>query len=216
MMTALTLWSPFPEDGPTEPDPVPWHGGEEDEPTLVRGRAAAHRPIAADIECLALPAGLREDMLLLGARPKGYEQTRIWLVRLARDLAQDYREQFGIELRTNASSLEQVQRHLAAGMTPAFSGSARPRDPRAVAREVVRHGALLGEILARALDGSWADLSGDLAGEWEMVIPDAGTVRPIERVSRFVQEGMRGEDLVAFYLDLYGRTRGARSSGIYG
>jgi hypothetical protein len=213
-MPALKLWSrPPPDDEPTHPDrDAPGLRVENvdeldaEEPTLVRQPRPYVRPLPEEVERLAFPRGITDETLIVGTRPNGYAQMRAWLVRLARDVGREYRERYGVVLRTNASAIEQMQRHL--------MGGGLPRDPRALGREIVRHGALLGEILARSLDASWTDVPPDLPATWEMFVPPASVVRPVARVNLFLQEGMRGEDLVAFYLELYTRARGARESGI--
>jgi hypothetical protein len=68
--------------------------------------------------------------------------------------------------------------------------------------ELMRHGALLSETLARSLGGVWADVTVDEPGRWAMALYPDIRVWPIGRVYRFFQQGNGETDLVAFYLDL--------------
>jgi hypothetical protein len=74
--------------------------------------------------------------------------------------------------------------------------------------ELLRHGALLSEIIARALGGAWVDVGPSECGYWAMLVPPATRCWPIGRVYRFVALGNRERDLVAYYLDLDKRARG--------
>jgi hypothetical protein len=78
-----------------------------------------------------------------------------------------------------------------------------------VAWELRRHGALLSEIIARALGGGWVDVGPSEPGYWAMVVPPSTRTWPIGRVYRFVALGNRERDLVSYYLDLEARVRQA-------
>jgi len=186
-------------------DRLPWH--------LASGRAAARQPpafplalvrrrtprVSELVESLPLPAGLREDMLPVGARPRDHEQVRIAIIRVARKLGRDYRVHRGCLLRTDASAIEILQRHLLRCASEVLAGR---MDARTLAPEVARHGALFGEILARRLGATWVDLSGDQPGEWRMSVPPTTVVSPIAKVHRFLLLRNREQDLVGFFLDL--------------
>ena len=151
------------------------------------------------MELLSLPSGLREEMLRPGDRPRDAAQVRIAIVRMVRELAKDYRRWYGCALRTDAAAIERMQRHLLGHAAEVLAGR---MDARSLAPEVVRHGALLGEIIARRLGAIWFDVSGDQPALWQMVLPPRTTLAPIGRVHRFLLQGSREEDLVAFYFDL--------------
>jgi hypothetical protein len=170
---------------------------------LVRRRAPR---VSELVETLSLPPGLREDMLPVGARPLDHDQVRIAIVRVARELGRDYRQQRGCLLRTDAAAVEILQRHLLRCASEVLAGR---MDARTLAPELARHGALFGEILARRLGGTWVDLSGDQPGAWQMSVPPATLVSPIGRIHRFLLQRNREQDLVGFYLDLDAASRSA-------
>ena len=118
------------------------------------------------------------------------------MTRLARDLARDYRLWYAKTLRCNVMAVEAMQQHLA----NRFAGA--PIAEPVVAWELRRHGALLSEIIARALDGDWADIAPSEPGYWAMIVPPATRTWPIGRVYRFVALGNSERDLVSYYLDL--------------
>jgi hypothetical protein len=157
------------------------------------------------VESLALPEGLSEDMLAVGTRPATPEQARVGMTRLARTLGRDYRLWYGTTLVTNAVAIETMQRHLRRRFDDASSDQ---RMAQRLEIELTRHGALLSEILARSLGGTWVDVSGEQLGHWAMAIYPDIRVWPIGRVYRFFQQGHREADLVAYYLDLETATRG--------
>jgi hypothetical protein len=198
------------DDEPTVYDARPWHRPQlevvaDEDPTTMLAAPVRRQKATERIEALSLPEGLREEMLPIGATPTSPEETRIWMIRMARDLGREYRIQYGVELRTDASAIERMQWHLAS-----FVQRLGGRDEKGLARELVRHGMLLGEILARALGGAWLDLSDDRPGKWEVFVPPMATVSPIVRVRRFVQQGMTETDLVALFLELDAAQRGLR------
>jgi hypothetical protein len=165
-------------------------------------RALARRA-SESIEFLALPTGAREEMLPEGAPPRDPTHVRILLIRLAREVGSEYARLYGVTLRTDAIAVERMQRHLSAQLDRAQNGEI---DARALAREILRHGALLGEIFARSLDAVWTDLAGPQPAHWEMNLTPEIAVRPVDRVRRYLQHQNRERDLVALYMDL-DRTR---------
>ncbi len=156
------------------------------------------------VESLALPLGASESILGLNELPTTAAQARVAMTRLARDLARDYRLWYAKTLRCNVMAVEAMQQHLA----NRFAG-APIADP-VVAWELRRHGALLSEIIARALDGGWSDIAPTEPGYWAMLVPPATRTWPIGRVYRFVALGNSERDLVSYYLDIEARARAAR------
>jgi hypothetical protein len=136
-------------------------------------------------------------MLPSGAAPSGEHQTRLWIIRVVRDLAREYRATYGVELRTDASAIERMQSHLVTTVTQLAACTEK-----VFAREIVRHGLLLGEILVRYFGASWTDLDDPRPWRWDLFHPRVAMVSPIVRVRRFVEEGMREADLVALFLEL--------------
>jgi hypothetical protein len=212
--TSAALHRPsYQDEEPTQLDLQPWHESsgtyEVDEVTVVGepdrnlrhalARPRAERVASVPIETLPLPGGLRESMLPVGARPRGEEQVRVALVRVARDLARDYRVEYGCRLRTDAASVELLQRYLLLHTDRVLAGR---HDPRTLAPAVARHGVVLGEILAHALDARWLDLSGSDPSAWRMFVPTAAFVAPVARVQRFLHRRQREQDLVGFFLEL--------------
>jgi hypothetical protein len=151
------------------------------------------------VEQLALPAGLREAMLKAGGSPRDPSQTRVAIVRVVRELGRDYRLWYGTTLRTDAAAVEAMQRHLLRHAAEIAAGRV---DASTLGPEIVRHGALLGEIVARRAGGVWVDLAGVAPMLWHMGVPSGQVVCPVGRVHRFLLQGSREEDLVAFYLRL--------------
>jgi hypothetical protein len=154
------------------------------------------------VESLALPYGASEDVLGVGETPTTPVEARVAMTRLARTVGRDYRLWYGSSLRCNVIAVDLVQRHLAQRYVGASLA-----DPRTTS-ELLRHGALLSEIIARALGGSWVDVSPTECGYWAMLVPPATRCWPIGRVYRFVALGHLERDLVAYYLDLEKRVRG--------
>jgi len=155
------------------------------------------------VESLALPFGASESTLAVNELPTTPLQARIALTRLARELATEYRLGYGRALRCNVLAVDAMQHHL----MHRFAG-AHISDP-GVAWELRRHGALLSEIIARALGGGWVDIGPSEPGYWAMVVPPSTRTWPIGRVYRFVALGNRERDLVGYYLDLEARVRQA-------
>jgi hypothetical protein len=146
------------------------------------------------VESLGLPEGTTEAMLPTGSLPADVLQVRIALTRLSRDVGRDYRALYGTALKTDLLAIDAMQRHL--------RREGAPKKSRELEKELLRHGALLSEILARRLGGEWVDISTKHPSEWVMLVPPDARVSPIGRVYRFVREGQSESDLVAFYLDL--------------
>lgn len=167
----------------------------------------AEPPERADseiVESLKLPQGLSEAMLPEGTRPSTPEQARIEMIRLARGLGRDYRLWYGTTLVTSVIAIDAMQRHL----RRRFDQSAvAKQDAESVERELLRHGALLSEILARALGGRWVDVPADKPGHWSMLLYPDIRIWPIGRIYRFFQQGHREADLVAYYLDFETQVR---------
>jgi hypothetical protein len=191
---------PPPDARPSPPPPADARPSPAPPPPAP-GRLPRYEPEL--VETLALPFGASESSLDLSELPKTPLQARIALTRLARDLARDYRLGYGKALRCNVLAIDAMQQHLVHRF-----GGASVADP-AVAWELRRHGALLSEIIARALGGAWVDVGPSEPGFWAMsVLPSLRTF-PIGRVYRFVALGHRERDLVGYYLDLEARVRKA-------
>ena len=169
-----------------------------------RERVAVPRPRYDPelVESLALPLGATEDVLAVGDWPTSAIQVRVAMTRLARSLARDYRLWYGSTLRCNVLAVDAMQRHLVQRFT-----NAKLTDPRVVS-ELQRHGALISEILARALGADWVDIAPSEPGYWAMFVPPATRCWPIGRVYRFVSLGHSERDLVSYYLDIEARARG--------
>jgi hypothetical protein len=155
------------------------------------------------VESLPLPPGSSESDLGVNDRPSSPTQARIAMTRLARDLARDYRLWYGKTLRCDVIAVDGMQQHLA----HRFAGATITDE--VVAWELRRHGALLSEILARKLGGAWVDIAPSEPGYWAMLVPPATRTNPIGRVYRFVSLGHSERDLVSYFIELEGRSRGA-------
>jgi hypothetical protein len=118
------------------------------------------------------------------------------MTRLARDLARDYRLWYRRTMRCDVASIDAMQQHLRSRYVGA------PIGDDAVAWELRRHGALLSEILARALGGLWLDVTPSEPGYWTMMVPPAVRTCPIGRVYRFLALGRQQRDLVGYYAAL--------------
>jgi hypothetical protein len=155
------------------------------------------------VETLALPYGASEETLGLSDLPRTPLQARVALTRLARDLGRDYRLAYGKTLRCNVLAIDAMQQHL----MHRFSGATL--SDHGVTWELRRHGALVSEILARALGGNWTDVGPTEPGYWAMQLMPSLVTYPIGRVYRFVAMGHRERDLVGYYLELESRVRGS-------
>ena len=141
-------------------------------------------------------------VLLIETLPKSILEARIAFTLLARELGLDYRLKRGIELRADVTGIEAMQSVLLESFP---DHSIRTHED---AYELRRHGALLGEILARRLDAEWIDISPNEVGYWAMIVPPDTRVWPFARVARLVEMGHRERDLVSFFFELQGRARG--------
>jgi hypothetical protein len=153
------------------------------------------------VESLPLPAGSSEAALGFNDRPVTPAQVRIAMTRLSRDLARDYRLWYGKTLRCDVIAIDGMQQHLA----HRFAGADITDE--AVAWELRRHGALVSEIIARKLSGTWVDVGPTEPGYWAMRVPPGTRTNPIGRVYRFVALGHRERDLVSYFIELEGRGR---------
>ena len=172
-----------------------------DGPAADRGTGARPRYEPELVESLALPLGASEEVLAIGDWPTTPIQARTAMTRLARSLARDYRLWYGTTLRCNVLAVDAMQRHLA----QRYAG-APLADPKVVA-ELQRHGALLSEILARALGADWVDIAPTEPGYWAMFVPPGTRCWPIGRIYRFLALGHSERDLVSYYLDIEARHR---------
>jgi len=186
---------------PTPPAALPQGRPPEATEAQPRQRPAARRYEPELVESLSLPFGASEATFGVNDLPGTPLQARIALTRLARDLARDYRLAYGKTLRCNVLAVDAMQQHIA----HRFQG-ASISDP-GVAWELRRHGALLSEIIARALGGAWVDVAPSEPGYWAMLVPPATRTWPIGRVYRFVALGHHERDLVSYYLDIEARVR---------
>lgn len=171
------------------------------EPAEVRRGGPRFRYRPEVVESLPLPQGASESMLGTQDLPTSPLQARIAMVRFARELGRNYRAWYGKTLRCDVLAVDSMQQHL---MKHCF-GKLSPDG--AMVREILLHGALLSEIIARALEGMWTDVGPSEPGYWTMVVPPGVRSWPIGRVHRFVALGSRAKDLVGYYLDLEARVR---------
>ncbi len=136
--------------------------------------------------------------------PAPDDDLRARMTKIAREVARDYRLAYGITLKTDGAAVEAMQRHLRRRFADA---RADERLRNMLVTELTRHGALLSEILARALGATWADSSDVELGRWSMVVPPGTVVHPIGRVYRFFQQDHREADLAAYYAQLEAAAR---------
>jgi hypothetical protein len=159
------------------------------------------------VESLALPPELRGSAPPADEVPRTPGDARLWCTYLARELARELRVRHGVELRCDVEGLEVAQRYLRESLA---DGRVRSPDD---AREVMRHGGFVAELLARRLSARWMDLEGGEPGAWSMLVPfrtkqtELIRVWPLGRVLRFVAMGHKERDLVSYYLDLETRVR---------
>jgi hypothetical protein len=166
------------------------------------GDASGVRPlprVPESIEHLSLPSHLREDMLLAGEMPRDEAGMRIGIVRLVRELGRDYLRWYGCSLQTDLAAIDTMQRHLLGLASEVIAGRI---DAMSLSSEVVRHGALLGELLARRAGGVWGPLLGRTPGAWPMSFSSGDVVCPIGRVHRLVLGGGKEESLVALFVQV--------------
>jgi hypothetical protein len=169
-------------------------------PRLPASPALQERSAGPEIvESLALPYGSSEEMLDERTTPRDPLLARIAMTRIARAIGRDYRLWYGTTLETDVFAIDGMQRHLRRRFVDARASAKQRAELEA---ELTRHGALLSEILARALGAEWTDLSSEDPREWTMVVPPDVVAQPIGRVHRFFRKGHEEPDLVAFYTDL--------------
>jgi hypothetical protein len=192
---------PPPRSPPPPPPGQPPESPPPPQPTAASVHAEHYDPEL--VETLALPYGASEATLGMSDLPRTPLQARVALTRLCRDLARDYRLAYGKTLRCNVLAIDAMQQHLMhrfAGATLSDHG---------VTWELRRHGALVSEIIARALGGGWIDVGPTEPGYWAMQVMPSLVTYPIGRVYRFVAMGHRERDLVGYYLELESRVRGS-------
>jgi hypothetical protein len=199
----IPLPGPLPRD-PVQTPSQPPPGLPIPEVSIVRNQPVSAAPVARYVrpevvETMRLPSSAEEDMLPPGTLPSNTLQVRIAMTRLARDVGRDYRLWYGTALKTDVLAIDAMQRHLRRRFPSEVVDESASRQ---LERELLRHGALLSEILARRLGGEWVDVSGAHPGHWAMAVYPDARVWPIGRVYRFFRHGHMESDLVAFYLDL--------------
>ena len=154
------------------------------------------------VESLPLPPGSSEADLGVNDRPTTPTTARIAMIRLARDLARDYRLWYGRTLRCDVIAIDGMQQHL----IRRYGGNSISDN--AVAWELRRHGALLSEVLLRKLGGGWVDVTPSEPGYWAMLLGADTRTHPIGRVYRFVSLGQSERDLVSYFVEIEKRVRG--------
>ena len=153
-------------------------------------------------EHLSLPGGIQAPArLALDALPKSVLEARIQFTMLSRELGFDYRLKRGVELRADVRGIEAMQSYLYEAYPDHVVRTADE------AHDVRRHGAFLGEILARTLDAEWMDIDAPDLGHWSMVVPPDTRVWPFGRVLRLVQMGHKERDLVSYFFELQSRCK---------
>lgn len=167
-------------------------------PTIPRMQAM-DGALAEVVESMSLPEGVREDMLPIGGVARDANQARIAHTRMAREVARDYRTIYRLILKTDVQTIEAMQRHLRRRYAEGQTANAE------IADELHRHGALLSEIIARRLGGTWVDVTPIDVGYWAMLVPPETRIWPIGRVFRFFSGGHRERDLVGYYRELEAR-----------
>lgn len=170
--------------------------------SLTRTRGET-RTWVEEAETMRLPPGAAEDMLELDELPAGSVCARIATTRLSRDLAREYRERYGVALTVDAAGIRAMQHHLLRRLARARSEEASAGVPNA---ELTRHGAFLGEILARRLGAEWVELGDTHPTDWTMRVPRGGRVWPVWRVHNFLRQRWDGRGaLLALYEHLRAR-----------
>jgi hypothetical protein len=159
------------------------------------------------VETLGMPPGAHGDQPpVANEPPRTPKEARITCTLLARELGRELRLRHGIELRSDLEGLETAQRYL---RESAIDAQTRGLDE----RDVLRHGAFLGELLARRLGARWADLDAVDPRRWAMVVPsvsrpdELARIWPFARTARFVAMGHKERDLVSYYLEVEARSR---------
>lgn len=148
---------------------------------------------------LALPPGLSGTPAPVETLPSSVIEARVQFTFLARELAREYRAENDVELRIDVSCVEAIQARLLERYPDRKITTVEQ------ALDVMKHGALLSEILARTLDAFWVDIAPSDLGYWAMVVPPATRVWPFGRILRLIEMQHNERDLVAYYLELQSR-----------
>jgi len=152
-------------------------------------------------ETLAMPPGLTGSPAPLETLPSSVIDARVQFTFLARDLAREYQEERGVELRVDLVSIEAMQAYL-------FERYPQGRITTVEeAVDVRKHGALLSEILARTFDAFWVDIAPSDFGYWAMVVPPDTRVWPFGRILRLIAMQHKERDLVSYFLELQARAK---------
>ncbi len=168
-------------------------------PKAPRVPASASGREAERAATLALPPGLAGTPAPVETLPSSVIEARVQFTFLARELAREYRAELGVELRMDLSCVEAIQ----ARMLERYPDGEIATVEQAL--DVLKHGALLSEILARTLDAFWVDVAPNDVGYWAMVVPPATRVWPFGRLLRLIEMQHNERDLVAYYLELRAR-----------
>lgn len=149
---------------------------------------------------LALPPGLSGTPAPVETLPRSVIEARVQFTFLARELAREYRSENDVDLRVDVSCVEAIQAHLLERYPDRKITTVEQ------ALDVMKHGALLSEVLARTLDAFWVDIAPSDLGYWAMVVPPATRVWPFGRILRLIEMQRDERDLVAYYLELQSRS----------
>lgn len=149
---------------------------------------------------LALPPGVTGSPAPADTLPTSLIDARVQFTFLARELAREYRNDLGVELRIDLGCIEAIQGRLLERY-PAHKITT-PSE----ALDVRKHGALLSEVLARTLDAFWVDIGPSDLGYWAMIVPPDTRVWPFGRILRLIALQHKERDLVAYYLELQSRS----------
>jgi len=176
--------------------------GDRSPTSLAQSTAETER-----LETLSLPPGVQAEPPPSSDPPRNPGAARLACTYLARELGRELRLRHGVDIRDDVDGLETAQRYLRETFV---DGRVRTPDEE---REIMRHGAMLSELVARHLGGTWIEVQSRDAGTWAMLVPSRSRpqeilrVWPFGRVLRFVVMGHRERDLVSYYLELEGRSR---------
>ena len=158
-------------------------------------------------ERLSFPPGMQDEPPPHDEAPRSPDAARLVCTYLARELGRELRMRHNLELRTDIDGLEMAQRYLREALTGEHARTSEEQ------REVMRHGALLSELLARRLGARWIDLESPDPGHWAMLVPSRSKpdavcrVWPFGRVLRFLAQRHKERDLVSYYLQLEAHAR---------
>jgi hypothetical protein len=152
-------------------------------------------------ETLTMPPGLTGSLAPLETLPSSVIDARVQFTFLARELGREYREDLGVVLRADLTTIEAMQGELLERYPDRTIHSVEE------AVDVRKHGALLSEILARTFDAFWVDIAPSDLGYWAMVVPPGTRVWPFGRILRLIAMQHKERDLVAYYLELQARAK---------